>query len=133
MSNSRYRRGVASTLNYFKKTNEKSPLLHPYPSWTANEVAADSISPGENNSSMINVYRIRADECNRLWVVDIGIEDRLETFKQLAPSSIFIYDLITDKLIRRFIIPETQRGDPRRTYLANIVSKTSKKNMISFN
>lgn len=72
---------------------------------------------------MISVYRVRADECDRLWVMDTGVEDRLGTLTQLTQPAIFIYDLTTDKLIRRYVIPENQRvEDPRRSYFVNIVS-----------
>ena len=120
---SRYRTGVASTLNYFKKDNEKSPVLHPYPSWEANDITTDNSLSNKNNFSMISVYRATADECDRLWLVDTGVEDRLGSLKQLAPPTIFIFDLKTDKLIRKFVIPRNQQvEDPNTSYFVNIVS-----------
>lgn len=143
----RWKSGVASSLNYITISDEKSPVLHPYPSWEANELPvedksytteaesnygggrtdakaaekADNILE-KNNSTIISTFRIRVDECDRLWVMDSGLADILGSPKQWAPNSIAVFDLRTDKLIRRFVIPEDQvKGD---SFFANIVSKT---------
>lgn len=74
----------------------------------------------KNNETIISTFRIRVDECDRLWVMDSGLADILGAPKQWAPNSIAIFDLNTDKLIRRFVIPEDQvKGD---SFFANIVS-----------
>ena len=142
----RWKSGVASSLNYITISDEKSPVLHPYPSWEANELPVDkkdkisddsnygggrtdakAAEKGENileknNSTIISTFRIRVDECDRLWVMDSGLADILGSPKQWAPNSIAIFDLNTDKLIRRFVIPEDQiKSD---SFIANIVSET---------
>jgi hypothetical protein len=131
-------------LNYFTISNETSPILHPYPSWEANQLPAtdDSATKSDNYGGgrtdakaaekadnllernkeiIISTFRIRADECDRLWVMDSGLADILGNPKQWAPNSIAIFDLNTDKLIRRFVIPDDQVKDD--SFFANIVSK----------
>lgn len=140
----RWKSGVASSLNYFKITDEKSPVLHPYPSWSANELptteseaTSDNYGGGrtdakaaekaelnlleKNNETIISTFRIRADECDRLWVMDSGLADILGAPKQWAPNSIAIFDLNTDKLIKRFSIPADQVKED--SFFANIVRR----------
>lgn len=132
-------------MNYFTKSDEKSPVLHPYPSWEANQLpheeAKQTVGEEEsygggrtdakaaekadnllekNNETIISTFRIRADECDRLWVMDSGLADILGSPKQWAPNSIAVYDLNTDKLIKRFVIPEDQVKED--SFFANIVS-----------
>lgn len=76
--------------------NNKSPALVPYPNWEANtlpgeigevsETGADRLHAkkaeqgGEelkDNSTIISTFRIRVDECDRLWVMDTGLADIL--------------------------------------------------------
>lgn len=88
----RWRSGVASSLNYVKLSSQQtSPLLIPYPSWDANTIEGDVTQGPErlggradakeptvvngqlrDNSSVISVFRIQVDECDRLWVMDTG-------------------------------------------------------------
>lgn len=119
-------------------------MLHPYPTWEANELPfeaqaapaddtnygggrtdAKAAEKGENilekdSSKIISTFRIRVDECDRLWVMDSGLADILGSPKQWAPNSIAVFDLNTDKLIRRFIVPADQVKDD--SFFANIVS-----------
>lgn len=135
-----WKSGVASSLNYVD-LNEKNPLFHPYPSWEENELPGDvattesnygggrtDAKPAEkadnvlekNNATIISTFRIRVDECDRLWVMDSGLADILGSPKQWAPNSIAVFDLKTDKLIRRFVLPEDQVKED--SFFANIVS-----------
>lgn len=135
--NIRWKSGVASSLNYIKMTGEKSPVLHPYPSWEANNLPQESSDESttesnhgdakktvdileKNNQTIISTFRVMADECDRLWVMDSGLADILGSPKQWAPNSIAVFDLNTDKLIRRFIIPADQVKED--SFFANIVS-----------
>lgn len=52
--------------------------------------------------------------------MDSGLADILGSPKQWAPNSIAIFDLNTDKLIKRFVIPADQVKDD--SFFANIVS-----------
>jgi len=147
----RWKSGVASSLNYITIGDEKSPVLHPYPTWEANELPAD-VKTGtiesesnygggrsdakeaekagnileKNNSTIISTFRIRIDECDRLWVMDSGLADILGSPKQWAPNSIAVFDLNTDKLIRRFVIPEDQVKED--SFFANIIVDTQASN-----
>lgn len=78
-------------MNYFTITDTKSPVLTPYPDWTSNELPVEdktkqsdeekNISVAEkrenildkNNATIISTFRIRADECDRLWVISYTI------------------------------------------------------------
>lgn len=80
-----------------------SPKLMPYPSWAAHSVGLDGKPP-----EIISPFRIRADRCGRLWVLDNGKMGNLETNTTKYPPAIIIYDLKTDNLLRRYTIPEDQ-------------------------
>ncbi|XP_076650360.1 major royal jelly protein 9 [Halictus rubicundus] len=72
------------------------PLLMPYPDW--------SWFTPYNCNSLISVYRLAIDECNRLWVVDTGRTGR----KAVCPTKILIFDLATDQLIHKYVVPDDQ-------------------------
>lgn len=141
-----WKAGVASSLNYIKidENKQQSPILTPYPSWDANKI--DSDGPREvgvvertgghdsaaqatvsnvalaNNASIISTFRIRVDECDRLWVMDSGLADILGEPKQIAPPALVIFDLNTDQLIKRYAFkPEDSKAG---TFFANVVCET---------
>lgn len=126
----RWKSGVAATLNYVElDTKEKTPKLRPYPSWENNKIPSDKCEddkgcPLKDNSTIISTFRINADKCDRLWVLDTGLADILGEGKQVTPNAIAIFDLKTDKLVRRFTIPKTQLKED--SFLANIVSSSRK-------
>lgn len=126
-------------MNYVNvDSKELSPILNPFPSWEANSLESDGFSTANtaggrtnapkaaavdgqlaDNSSIISTFRIRVDECDRLWVMDSGLADILGNPKQIAPPALVIFDLNTNKLIRRYIIPTSQiKSD---TFFANVV------------
>lgn len=146
LSTNRWKHGIAASLAYVSLDNDTS-LVYPYPSWEANTLpvnksigkkgfslksksnliihflhrrSADKNSE-EEMGRIISTFRIRIDECDRLWVMDTGLADILGSPHQFKPSSIVIYDLTTDKLIRRFTIPEDSVKDD--SFFANIVSQ----------
>lgn len=57
---------------------------------------------------MTSVFRVQVDECERLWVLDSGTVNLTTTPNQICPPAIFIFDLRTDRLLRRYQIPEDQ-------------------------
>lgn len=73
----------------------------------------------QNNDTIISTFRIQVDACDRLWVLDTGLADILGNPKQITPNSILVFDLKTDKLIRRYAIPADQSKED--TFFANIV------------
>ncbi|CAD6203518.1 GSCOCG00009803001-RA-CDS, partial [Cotesia congregata] len=57
---------------------------------------------------MTSVFRIQVDQCDRLWVLDSGSVNLTESLKRICPPAIFIFDLKTDRLLKRYQIPEDQ-------------------------
>lgn len=55
---------------------------------------------------MTSVFRVNIDSCGRLWVLDSGQIDLQDSPKQICPPSIFVFDLQTDTLVARYIIPK---------------------------
>ncbi|XP_046621388.1 protein yellow isoform X1 [Neodiprion virginianus] len=100
----RWRSGVAASLNYIKLNDtSESPLLNPYPSWEAHHYGAAGVP------EVVSTFRIRADRCGRLWVLDTGLADILGSPEQQAPPTLVVYDLANDQILRKFVIPEMQR------------------------
>jgi hypothetical protein len=60
------------------------------------------------------------DECDRLWVVDSGMTDLLGKPAAVQSPSVFIFDLNTNKVVRRFEIPKAQSKSG--SFFVNIVS-----------
>lgn len=111
----RWKSGIPSSLNYVKiGTNNKSPAFIPYPSWEANR-----IHDGSNETKIISTFRIRADECDRLWVIDTGLADILGKPEQITPPKILIYDLKTDKLLKQYEIKKEHIKED--SFFANII------------
>lgn len=122
-------------------SNDKSPVLIPYPSWQTNTVQENN-KPGTesrigghdnaakaevsqealtDNATIISTFRVRVDACDRLWAMDTGLADILGSPKQVAPPALVIFDLNTDKLIRRYTFsPSDLKAE---TFFANVVSK----------
>lgn len=118
----RWKPGVASALNYVNldDTNQ-SPKFRPYPSWEDNDFDLPSNGTGlKKDSNIVSPFRVRADECDRLWVQDSGAADIFGDYDAVAPASVVIFDLKTDKLIRRFTIPEQMLKE--NSFIANVVS-----------
>lgn len=120
----RWKAGIASSLNYVDlNTADKTPKLIPYPSWENNRVPQEKCENGcrlRDNATIISTFRIQADNCDRLWVLDTGLADILGEGKQVTGNAIVIFDLNTDKLIKRFTIPKDQVKQD--SFFANIVS-----------
>lgn len=71
---------------------EKSPLLTPYPNLEANYVQSNS------NDVIVSIFRARVDACDRLWGIDIGIDDLLGNLKIVRTPRLIVIDLETDKV-----------------------------------
>ncbi|XP_044257921.1 protein yellow [Tribolium madens] len=110
----RWKVGIPSTLNYInldQAKNTKSPLLTPYPDWDSNEFA-------NCESGLTTVYRIKADACDRLWVLDTGTFGIGNTTQNPCPYALNIFDLTTNKRLRRYELrPEDTNPN---TFIANI-------------
>lgn len=57
------------------------------------------------------------DECNRLWLVDVGRQGD----KVLCPVKIMIFDLYTDRLIHKYVVPSSQTLNGKTSYVTPIV------------
>ncbi|XP_074031822.1 protein yellow isoform X4 [Leptinotarsa decemlineata] len=97
----RWRSGVPAALNYISldTANATSPL-NPYPDWKANALPRENETPTENH--IVSPFRIKVDPCDRLWVMDTGLAGITDNHKRIFPSAVVIFDLKTDKLIRRY-------------------------------
>lgn len=119
----RWKPGVASALNYVDLDDTNlSPKFKPYPSWEDNDFDLPSNGSGmalKKDSNVISPFRVRADECDRLWVQDSGAADIFGDYDPVAPASVVIFDLKTDTLIRRFVIPESLTKE--NSFIANVI------------
>lgn len=112
----RWKSGVAASLTYIKLSDSMdSPKLHPYPNWEAHKLPT---SAGSDPPEIVSPFRIRADQCGRLWVLDTGVADLLGDTKVYSSASLLVYDLHNDALLRRYQIPKEQVKD--ESFLANI-------------
>lgn len=108
----RWDKGVPSTLNWLSLGPEsaESPLLQPYPDFETNEEG--------NCNGLTTVYRMRADECGRLWVLDSGTLGIGNTTEQLCPYALHAFDLKTNRQILRYQYKDTDIN--KDTFIANI-------------
>jgi hypothetical protein len=58
---------------------------------------------------IVSTFRVRADRCNRLWVLDTGLTDILGNPEQQASPALIVYDLTSDRMLRKHEIPADQR------------------------
>ncbi|KAL6263206.1 hypothetical protein P5V15_006006 [Pogonomyrmex californicus] len=97
----KWKAGMPATLATVPRHSKtKSPKLKPYPNWHWHQ-------PG-NCASLTSVFRVQVDECDRLWVLDSGKTELAKRSKQVCPPAIFIFDLRTDTLIRKYTLPDEQ-------------------------
>lgn len=72
----KWKNGIPSSLNYVDIDGAKDQVLKPYPSWRDNLIS-DTAKELPSNSSIVSVFRVFVDECDRLWVMDSGLVDIL--------------------------------------------------------
>ncbi|KAJ8894814.1 hypothetical protein PR048_000121 [Dryococelus australis] len=104
--------GVPSTLNYIPLSSSphEGPKLIPYPSWEFNKEG--------NCNGITTAYRIKADTCGRLWALDSGTVGIGNTTEQVCPYSLIVFDLQTDRVIRRYRFKDSDTNT--NTFIANI-------------
>ncbi|CAH0546393.1 unnamed protein product [Brassicogethes aeneus] len=105
----KWKAGVASTLNYVSLNNQnnKTPLLIPYPDWKSNTISKENIEKGIEDNQIVSTFRLRVDPCDRLWVMDTGVEDMRGSPRQVAKPALVVFDLNTDKLLRRIPLKDS--------------------------
>ncbi|KAH8419677.1 hypothetical protein KR009_000774, partial [Drosophila setifemur] len=115
----RWRDGIPATLTYINMDHSVtgSPELIPYPDWKAN-------TAGDCANSITTAYRIKVDECGRLWVLDTGTVGIGNTTTNPCPYSVNVFDLTTDTRIRRYELPATDTNP--NTFIANIAVDVGK-------
>ena len=102
----RRRVGIPSTLNYIDLLNDgnnPSPKLYAYPNFEINYLNPNFEA---NPNRLISVYRTTVDACQRLWFIDTGMLEYPGNRTQVQRPSIWVIDLFTDSVIRRFEINE---------------------------
>lgn len=62
---------------------------------------------------------MEVDKCDRLWVLDTGTINLATKLEQICPVKLDVFDLRTDRLIRRFIIPKDQTS--KASLFTNVV------------
>ncbi|XP_030383577.1 protein yellow [Scaptodrosophila lebanonensis] len=109
----RWRAGVPATLAYLdlNDTSTQTPALTPFLNW-------QSQSLSEENPELVSTFRVRADRCGRLWVLDSRISSVLEQTKLYGPAQLLIYDLHNDNLLRRHVFPAEQMK--QNSFFANL-------------
>lgn len=65
-------------------------MLNPYPDLETNDI--------HSPDGLVNIFRIRVDECDRLWGLDTGITDILGERKVIRPMKLIAIDLKTNKV-----------------------------------
>lgn len=97
-----------------------SPQLIPYPDWSTHDVnsVASRVVDRRNVTYIVSPFRIRADSCDRLWVLDTGKSDILGSEEKIGPNQLLVYNLENDELVRRYEIPKKFTKD--ESFFANI-------------
>lgn len=57
---------------------------------------------------LVSVFRMEVDKCDRLWVLDTGAINLAKRVDQICPVKLDVFDLKTDRHIKRFLIPTNQ-------------------------
>ncbi|EDW42379.1 L-dopachrome tautomerase yellow-f2 [Drosophila sechellia] len=99
----RRRVGIPSTLNYIdlaEDGSDRSPKLRAYPNFALNQFNASA-------ENLVSVYRTSVDACQRLWFIDTGMLEYPNNRQQIRRPSIWVVDLATDQVLKRFDIPES--------------------------
>ncbi|CAG9857969.1 unnamed protein product [Phyllotreta striolata] len=100
----RLRAGVPATLAVIPRNTRRgsSPVLRAYPDWSFH----DGITGNYSCNGIISVYRMRADSCNRLWVLDSGVTTSLDDFRRVCQPKLVVIDLFTDRVVRTVYLPD---------------------------
>ncbi|XP_049793306.1 L-dopachrome tautomerase yellow-f2-like [Schistocerca nitens] len=107
----RRKAGVPATLGYVTvhrderaPASPRSPPLSPYPDWETQRLEGGERAEGES-ARITSAYRVRADACDRLWVMDAGTADLGQgALVRLTRPQLLVYDLRTDTLLLRYYL-----------------------------
>ncbi|XP_037709186.1 L-dopachrome tautomerase yellow-f [Drosophila subpulchrella] len=98
----RRQEGIPSTLNYIDLARDgwsQSPNLLAYPNFALNQYNVSV-------ENLVSVYRTTVDACQRLWFIDTGMLEYPNNRQQIRRPSIWVVDLATDRVLKRFEIPQ---------------------------
>lgn len=106
------------TEQYFSFSDPKdSPKIHPYPNWDWHKLNGQPLR-------IVSPFRIRADSCDRLWVLDSGYTNILGG-KTGSKPQLLIFDLKTDQLIKNYTIPDDQYVTGRNLFCNVVVEENN--------
>ncbi|XP_028134442.2 protein yellow isoform X1 [Diabrotica virgifera virgifera] len=95
----KWKPGVPATLAVIPRVpKEPSPKLVPYPNWEWHTSGGCE--------SITSVFRVDADTCGRLWVLDSGLIHVTVKPQQVCPPKILVFDLKSDELLVKYELPE---------------------------
>ncbi|XP_065353121.1 protein yellow-like [Cloeon dipterum] len=97
----RWRRGSPATLATISLNGpQHNQPLQPYPDWAMNR-------EGGPCDGLTGIFRVQIDHaCGRLWVLDAGEVDVAEGGVQQCPPKLLAFDLNTDQVVIRHVLPE---------------------------
>jgi len=107
----KWKGGIPATLATVPRfpNGNSSPPLKPFPDWSWHRSQSQLLEGnGSSCDRLTSVFRINIDSCGRLWILDAGVVKVLTDFKVLCPPQIFVFDLNTDTLLMRYVIPKNQ-------------------------
>ncbi|XP_076259522.1 major royal jelly protein 9-like isoform X2 [Rhynchophorus ferrugineus] len=89
----RFVTGIPVTLGIVTDRNYSgNPVIRPYPSWSWHRNSENCA-----RNRIVSVFRIKIDECGRLWVLDTGkIGDNI-----ICPPQLLAFDLETNQVVHR--------------------------------
>ncbi|XP_054747674.1 major royal jelly protein 1-like [Anastrepha obliqua] len=97
--------GVPATVSYISKSDySESPSLQAYPDWSYTVSGRNSFNCSD--PYLVSVYRMRIDSCNRLWILDAAVSRTFEDSEQTCQPKILVFDLSTDRVVKRIDIPK---------------------------
>ncbi|ENN70589.1 hypothetical protein YQE_12764, partial [Dendroctonus ponderosae] len=89
--------GIPATLGTVtNRTYEGNPLIKPYPDWQWHRNPE-----GCHTDRIVSVFRVKIDECGRLWVLDTGKVGE----KVICRPQILCFDLSTKQILHRHLLP----------------------------
>lgn len=98
----RFNTGVPVTLGTVSNNRGAGgPFIHAYPNY------ASQSSHGKSCDGITSVFRVKVDQCQRLWVLDTGTIGST----QYCQPQILVYDLKSDALLSRYRFPKEQYRD----------------------
>lgn len=119
----RFTTGIPVTLGTVsgRTSPEGNPIITPYPNWSYQRTVTKPTAPNQcNPDRVVSVFRVKIDECGRLWVLDAGrVGDQF-----ICPPQILAFDLRTNARIVKYELPTTQY-ESRSIFVTPIVDVVS--------